>query len=64
MNLVGIWHPGFAAIRYYLWRALPFGARNAVFAFGVTVRALECILICLFGVITAQYVDDFPQFEA
>jgi hypothetical protein len=45
-------------------RALPFGAHNAVFAFGATARAFKCILICLFGVITAQYVDDFPQFEA
>ncbi len=64
LTVVGIWHPVAAAIRFYLLRALPFGARNAVFVFGATARALECILICLFFVVTAQYVDDFPQFEA
>ena len=64
LTVVGIWHPRFAALRYYLLRALPFGARNAVFTFGATARALECILTGLFGVVTAQYVDDFPQFES
>jgi hypothetical protein len=42
---------------------LPFGARNAVFTFGATARAIEIILNGLFGVLTSQYVDDYPQFE-
>jgi hypothetical protein len=45
-------------------RALPFGARNAVFVLGATARALEYILVYLFLVLTAQYVDDFPQLES
>ena len=63
LTVVCIWHPVLKGIRYYLLRALPFGARNAVFAFGATARVLECIMVRLFYIITAQYVDDFPQFE-
>ena len=41
-------------------RALPFGARNAVFTFGATAKVSEHILVGLFYRVTAQYVDDFP----
>jgi hypothetical protein len=63
LSIVSIWHPRFSALRYFLLRALPFGARNAVFTFGATARAIEIILNGLFGVLTSQYVDDYPQFE-
>ena len=26
-------------------------------------RAIECIIVNMFFIITAQYVDDYPQFE-
>lgn len=63
LTVVGVWHRQLGGVRYYLLKALPFGARNAVFTFGATARALECILVGLFSVMTAQYVDDFPQVE-
>ena len=49
--------------RFFLLRALPFGARNAVFTFGAVARALEMILVGLFSFLLEQYVDDFPQLE-
>ena len=44
-------------------RALPFGARNAVFVFGSVARCLEYILVCLLLYTVTQYVDDYPQLE-
>ena len=44
-------------------RALPFGARNAVFVFGSIARALELILLRLFDIVNGQYVDDYICFE-
>ena len=63
LMVVALWHPGVQAVRYYLLRALPFGARNAVYTFGATARVIEHILVELFWLITAQYVDDYPQVE-
>ena len=53
--VIGLWHPRHGDFRNYMLRALPFGARNAVFTFGATARVLEHILVRLFYAVTAQY---------
>jgi hypothetical protein len=63
LSVVVLWHPEHRAPRYYVLRALPFGARNAVFVFGSVARTLELILTNLFWLILSQYVDDYPQVE-
>ena len=61
--VIDLWHPRHGEVRYHMLRALPFGARNAVFTFGPTARVLEHILTKLFFVVTAQHVDDFTQVQ-
>ena len=63
LSIVAIWDSREEGVRYYELRALPFGARNAVYSCGSMFRSLEIILVNLFDVITGQYVDDFPKFE-
>ena len=63
LTIVAVWDSRAGGVRYYELRALPFGARNAVFGFGSVARSLEIILVNLFDVFTGQYVDNFPQFE-
>ena len=61
--VINLWHPRHGEVRYHMLRALPFGARNAVFTFGPTARVLEHILAGLFFVVIAQYVDDVLQVQ-
>ena len=63
VSIIAIWHPGEKGVRYYILRAMPFGARNAVYIFGSVARALDHILTNLFSFSVSQYVDDFPQVE-
>ena len=44
LAVVCIWHPEKKAAAYYILRAMPFGARNAVFVFGPVARTFEIIL--------------------
>eukprot|EP00974_Lingulodinium_polyedra_P034215 3290771-Lingulodinium_polyedra.AAC.1 len=62
-SVVCLWHPGRQRPAYYVLRAMPFGARNAVFSFGAIARTLELVLVRLFWFTMAQYVDDYPQLE-
>ena len=48
--VVAAWHPGRGCLAYYLLRALPFGARNAVYVFGCIARTIEYILTTLFWI--------------
>ena len=63
VSVVCIWHPVRRRPAYYVLRAMPFGARNAVFSFGAIARTLELILVRLFWYPMAQYVDDYPQLD-
>ena len=58
--VIDLWHPRHGEVRYHMLRALPFGARNAVFTFGPTARVLEHILAGFFFVVTAQYGRRLP----
>jgi len=61
--IVALWHPTLKAARFYVLRALPFGARNAVFAFGLVANMLAEVLAFHLSLAMSQYVDDFPQIE-
>ena len=63
LTAVCIWHPIRKEPVFYVLHALPFGARNSVFIFGQIARTIELIMANLFDVLTAQYVDDYPQLE-
>ena len=63
LAVVGLYHPQEKEVRYFALRALPFGARNAVYAFGGVARGLEMIMVNLFAFLLEQYVDDFPHIE-
>ena len=61
--VVGLWHPKYKRLKYYVLRVLPFGARNSVYTFGTIAFALSCVLVSLFKLSLTQCVDDFPQVE-
>ena len=63
LAVVALWHPKWKEVAYYLLRALPFGARNAVFIFGCIARTLEHVVVKIFLCTIAQYVDDFPHLK-
>ena len=50
-------------IKFYLSRVLPFGGNASVFSFCKISRAIWHMLVNLFGILTAIYVDDFPTCE-
>ena len=62
--VIVIWHPEVRAPRYFILRALPFGARNSAYAFGAVARTIERILSTLFCFLVEQYVDDYPPVRA
>ena len=65
--VVAPWHPQHKRLKYYVLLVLPFGstfgARNSVYTFGTVAFAPSCVLVSLFKLSLAQYVDDFPQVE-
>ena len=63
LAVISLWHHKKEELMFYMLRALPFGARNAVFVFGSVARCLELILVVLFYYTVTQYVDDYPQLE-
>ncbi|CAK0909372.1 unnamed protein product [Prorocentrum cordatum] len=61
--VIALRHPARNGVAYYVLRAMPFGARNAVYVFGTVARAIEMILSELFLLALTQYVGDIPQLE-
>ena len=58
-SVVAVWNPRAARLEWYLLDALAFGEGAAVYGFNRVARALHRIL-AHFGVVVANYVDDFP----
>ena len=62
-SLIAVYNSATDQTEFFELLAMAFGSRAAVYAFNAVARAFQYMLVSVFGVIAANYYDDYPLIE-